>query len=486
MSVKKNQSPLWPFFYLVLFSSLFFSIDYFPYDFGWDVLHDTLVVFSYLLGSSIWILLAIVINRSINLFLWDGVFERKGKIIPKLLRDMVSSIIMLAAIGGIVSVLFKKDLTILLAATGGVGVVVGLALKELIADIFSGLAINIERPFRIEDMIRVGDTEGTVIEINWRATHIRTPHNMVVIIPNSRIASAVVTNVTKLGSHFRSVFTIHLDYSVAPNDGLRTLNAAVQHVQESILIEREHGQTVLESDVIARNIDEIGVEYQIRYWVSEYKMLPLIRNRIISSVMEQLKRVGMYPSHPQQHIVHEPHKIEGKTDEDRRKELIYNTSFLADIDEDEVQYLSEALVGTTYKEGDVVLQRGEEGTSMFFIQDGLADVYIYVESQKAEKRVASMIAGSSFGEMSLLTGEPRSATIKAKTELILFELTKEHVQSLLHKRPELAQSISSIIATYKLRDQAVRDKLSQKKHVEERETFSKQLLGKIRSFFQLT
>ena len=486
MNSQKNQSPWWPFFYLVLFSSLFFSIDYFPYDFGWDVFHDTMVVFTYLLGSFIWILLAIFINRSINLFIWDRFFEQRGKIIPKLLRDMVSSIIMLAAVGGIISVLFKKDLTILLAATGGVGVVIGLALKELIADVFSGLAINIERAFRIEDTIRVGDTEGKVIEINWRSTHIRTPHNMVVIIPNSRIASAVLTNLSKLGSHFRSVLTIRLDYSVAPKDGLRTLNAAVQHVQENISVDKGDIQTVLESDVIAVNIDDIGVEYQIRYWVSEYKMQALVRNRIISSVMEQLRRVGMYPSHPQQHIVHEPHKIETKTEEERREDLIHNTSFFADIDKKEAQYLSKALLKKRYREGDVVLKRGEKGTSMFFIQDGLADVYIWIESQKIEKRVASMIGGTSFGEMSLLTGEPRSATIKAKTELLLFELKKEHVQELLQKRPELAQSISSIIATYKLRDQAVREKHSKKREVEERETFSRQLLGKIQSFFQLS
>lgn len=486
MSAPKNQSPLRPLFYLVLFSCLFFSLDYNPYKIGWDILHDTLLVFTYMLGSIIWLLLAVVINRSLNVFLWEGILRKQGKSIPKLLRDMVSSIIMLAAIGGIISVLFKKDLTILLAATGGVGVVVGLALKELIADVFSGLAINFERAFRIGDMIRVGETEGSVMEINWRSTHIRTPHNMVVIIPNSRISSAVVTNLSKLGSHFRSVFTIHLDYSIAPNDGLRTLNAAVQHVQDTILVEDGAEQFTLESDVIASNIDDIGVEYQIRYWVSEYKKRPMVRNQIISSVMQQLKRSGMYPCHPQQHIVHEVHSNEAKTDEEQRKELIQNTSFFADIDDDELQYLAQSLVQKTHHAGDVVLQRGEKGMSMFFIQDGLADVYIWIESQQSEKRVASMIGGTSFGEMSLLTGEPRSATIKAKTELQLFELRKEHVQELLQKRPALAQSISSIIATYKLRDQAAREKHGKQQQVEERDTFSKQLLGKIQSFFQLS
>ena len=486
MSTPKNQSPLRPLFYLVLFSCLFFSLDYNPYEIGWDILHDTLLVFTYMLGSIIWLLLAVVINRSLNKFIWEGILRKQGKNIPKLMRDMVSSVIMLAAIGGIISVLFKKDLTILLAATGGVGVVVGLALKELIADVFSGLAINVESAFRIGDMIRVGETEGSVMEINWRSTHIRTPHNMVVIIPNSRISSSVVTNLSKMGSHFRSTLTIHLDYSIAPNDGLRTLSAAVQYVQDRILVGEGEEEISLESDVIASNIDDIGVEYQIRYWVSEYNKRPNVRNQIISSVMEQLRRAGMYPCHPQQHVVHEAYKTEEKTEEEKRRELITSPSFFADIDEEEIHYLASSLLKKTYKGGDSVLQRGEKGTSMFFIQDGLVDVYIWIDSQQVERRVASMIAGTSFGEMSLLTGEPRSATIKAKTDVLLYELRKEYVQELLQKRPELAQSISNIIAAYKLRDKTVREKLGKKEEAEEKESLSKQLLGKIQNFFQLS
>lgn len=483
MSTNKTQSPLWPFFYLVLLSSLFFALDYIPYDFGWDVLHDTSLVFGYLLGSTIWILMAIVINRSLNIFLWEGLFEKQGKSIPKLLRDMVASIIMLAAIGGIIGVLFKKDLTILLAATGGVGVVIGLALKELIADIFSGLAINIEGTFLLDDVIRVGDTEGTVVDINWRATHIKTTHNTIVIIPNSRISAAVVTNLSKDGTHVRSVFSLHLDYSVAPIDGLRILNAAVKHVQHVINTKEN---LILESDVVASNIDDVGVEYQVRYWLPDYLKLPVVRNQMIASIMEQLTRVGLYPSHPQQHIVHETHVSIEQTDADWRRALIVGTSFFADIEEEDIQYLAQSLEKRTYEAGEPVLRRGEQGTSMFFIQEGLVDVYIWLVSQNEERRVASMIAGSSFGEMSLLTGAPRSATIKAKTELLIFELGKEHVQKILQKRPSLAQSISSIIAQYRLRDQAVRDEHSKEQQIEQRATFAKQLLGKIQSFFQLS
>ena len=200
------------------------------------------------------------------------------------------------------------------------------------------------------------------MEINLRSTHIRTPQHDG---DYSYLILGTVTNLSKLGSHFRSVFTIHLDYSIAPNDGLRTLNAAVQHVQDTILVEDGGEQFTLESDVIASNIDDIGVEYQIRYWVSEYKKRPMVRNQIISSVMQQLKRSGMYPCHPQQHIVHEAHRNEAKTDEERRKELIQNTSFFADID---VRRFNISL-SRLYRKPTMLgmwLQRGEKGMSSFY------------------------------------------------------------------------------------------------------------------------
>jgi small-conductance mechanosensitive channel/CRP-like cAMP-binding protein len=486
--MKKNnrRSPLWPLFYLLLFSTLFFSLDHLPHAFGWEILHDSIVVLSYLIGIIVWILLAVVINRCTDIFLWEGIFERKGKNIPKLLRDMVASVIMLAAIGGIISVVFKKDLTILLAATGGLGVIVGLAIKELIADVFSGLALNLERTFIIGDIVRVGDIEGEVVELNWRATHIRTPHNTVVVYPNSRISTAVVTNLHKNGTHFRAVFDLHLDHSIAPKDGLRVLNAAVKHVQHTI--EQNDGEKVqiLDSDVIASDIDEIGVLYQIRYWLPHFQHWPKIRNRVISSVMEQLKWSGIQPALPQQQVIHSPQKHTERFENDIRNTLIRRTSFFADISDDDVEFLSNNLEKRICPSGSDILIHGEEGSSMFFILEGLADVYIWIAAKEQEIRVASMISGTSFGEMSLLTGEPRSATIRANTDVILYELKKEQIQTLLHQAPQRAQVISSVIAEYKLKDIAVREKLSQAEQVQQTENFAKQLLSKIQLFFNLS
>ena len=122
---------------------------------------------------------------------------------------------------------------------------------------------------------------------------------------------------------------------------------------------------------------------------------------------------------------------------------------------------------------------------MFFVLEGLADVYIWIASQQKEVRVGSMGSGKAFGEMSLLTGDPRSATIKAHTDTILYKLTNDQVKVLLEKRPELAGIISSIIAEYQLRDLALREQLSVTETAAKTQSVAQELLGKIRSFFNL-
>ena len=122
---------------------------------------------------------------------------------------------------------------------------------------------------------------------------------------------------------------------------------------------------------------------------------------------------------------------------------------------------------------------------MFFILEGLADVLIWVESQQKEVRVGSMGSGTAFGEMSLLTGDPRSASIRASSQSLVYELTDETFSALLQKRPELAEEISEVIAEYHMRDLALRESLSVREQTEQGATFAQELLDRIQGFFKL-
>ena len=108
-----------------------------------------------------------------------------------------------------------------------------------------------------------------------------------------------------------------------------------------------------------------------------------------------------------------------------------------------------------------------------------------MEAKETEVCVASMESGRSFGEMSLLTGEPRSASIRAKTDVILYELQKETMEEIFTIQSNLPEKISKVIAEYKLRDVALRERLSVEEEQEQKKTFASELLDKMQSFFNI-
>jgi small-conductance mechanosensitive channel len=116
------------------------------------------------------------------------VFERRPRE-GKLLQDILAGLVYLAALLAIIAYVFNLPVQGLLATSGAVAIIIGLALQSSLSDVFSGLVLSFSRPYRADDWIRLeGGTEGRVIELNWRATHILTSERDLAILPNSMIA----------------------------------------------------------------------------------------------------------------------------------------------------------------------------------------------------------------------------------------------------------------------------------------------------------
>ena len=145
----------------------------------------------------------------------------------RLFADLASGMLYIVAFVGIMDTVFKQPISAYLATSGVLAIVLGLALQNTLSDVFSGLAINIERPFGAGDWITMNDTvEGQIIEIDWRATRIRTFANEMVVIPNSVIAKAIVTNHRKLNEPYISSLSLKIDSAVSPARVIKALESA--------------------------------------------------------------------------------------------------------------------------------------------------------------------------------------------------------------------------------------------------------------------
>lgn len=184
-----------------------------------------------LFGVAWWILGAWLIKSILDLILRRTIFPDDNQ--PharRLFADLASVLVYVIALVGIMDTVFKQPVSTLLATSGVVAIVIGLALQNTLADVFSGLAINIERPFTAGDWITVTDrVEGQVIEINWRATRIRTVVNDMIVVPNSVVGKAIVTNHRRLNEPHLCTCEVRIDHLIPPRRVIEALQAALRN-----------------------------------------------------------------------------------------------------------------------------------------------------------------------------------------------------------------------------------------------------------------
>lgn len=447
---------------------------------GVETLEKFLDYFPLAVGIGIWLSLAYLFNRALGVVVWDTLGRRMP--IPRLLRDVAAVLIYASAITGIVGVVFDKPIGPFWAASGAGAIVIGLALRNVILDIFIGLAMNFDRPFEIGDFIQVASgPTGRVVELNWRTTRLVTAEGNLVVVPNGKLGDMTVTNFSKPTQTGEQVVTLFLDFEVDTARALRVLNAAARSVT---------GQAgILETPAPKSQIKGItpqGVEYKIIYEQDPRQGgLGKARHIILRSVLEQLHRAGLQPAIAKQDVFQaaRPQRhFDVRSNEDRVA-ILSRVELFQSLTTEERAHLSTRLQERTFSEGMIVIQRGAPDTSMFILIEGLLSVMMVLKEGDPASRVARLQAGTFFGEMSALTGEPRSVTVLADTDSVAFEITKENLAELIQKRPELAETISRVIIARKMRNSEAVTQASMVLQQAAERSLAAELVGKILNFF---
>lgn len=405
----------------------------------------------YAIQIGLWLSGAFIAGRLINVLLWDRVVAPAiGKPVPRLLRDCVTVVVFLLALSGIVGIVFGQSVTGIWATSGVVGLVLGFALRTMILDIFTGIAIHLDQSIRIGDYVEINDRSmgeppyGRVIDINWRTTRVRLDNNNVVVLPNGRLGTLAFTNYSMPDEVSRFELDVQLDHGVPTDRARRILLAgALAACGRNGVVEQPPPAVIIGS------VGPLGVTYKVRYWQLVPALTPpLGRDQVLTSVLEHLRKAGITPAYPKQDLFYERmpqrHVEEGSLAQ--RQRFLKRVDILADaLTEEERERLAEAMMLRSFEAGTTLIRQGEEGSSLFLLAEGLVEVWVAAEGGE-RRRVARLKPGKFFGEMSLLTGEPRSATITAATDLVAFEITKEAFAKLLESRPALAEAVSRLVA----------------------------------------
>ncbi|MCA3254395.1 MAG: mechanosensitive ion channel family protein, partial [Alphaproteobacteria bacterium] len=440
-------------------------------------------VASIMLGIIGWLIISWSANRLLGVFVWDRLDRHRGQHVPRLLTQLTGLSLYVAIGVGMATNLFGMPLTGVIATSSVLGFVVGFAAKSLIADTFSGIALNLDRGFAIGDFVRVhsrgipAQIIGRVTEINWRSTYILTPENNLLTVPNSVMAEAMVVNLSQPDALGEFEHFIILDFAVPAERATRILSSALEAARRD---------TPALSGLSARVslTSEMGVHYKLKYMLDPSRLAPgKAKDLVHRHVLRHLAKAGLALAHPKQdsRVFAGREEVVRPGSDEYRRNLIHQVELFRRLSSSDVELLAGRLAERSFAPGAQIFAAGEAGESMFILAEGIVAVRVSIDGRELE--VASLGPGEFFGEMSLLTGEPRSATLAAATDVIAYEIGKADMAAVLAANPAAAEAVSMAAAERRM---ATADALSHSEPEQvaaETRSLAGQIMARMGKFF---
>lgn len=422
----------------------------------------------------LWLMAAFLIHQGLRLFFWEGRFPRRhGTPPPGLLVWLTGGVIWLAAAYAIMTFVFGQPMTGFIVSSGIVIGVVGLAMQNSLSDLVAGVAISIERPFRMGDWIELDDgTLGQVVDINWRATHVRSWEHNLYVVPNARVSNARILNYNQPMRYYGHWFKVHIPADVPPETAKRVLmHAAVAC------------PAVLKDPAPMVRTYEAGASwtYRVIVYFESYAAYPRGMDDLLMRIWVELARHGIVAASVTTETVlrrGEPLRLRGESP----AELLEQVTLFEGLDGDTRTALVGRLGVRTVRAGEDIVRQGEEGRSMFLIATGLVRIVISIDGA-APREVAKLSNGQYFGEMSLLAHEPRTATVTAHTDCRLLEIGEDALRAVFDRKPELMEQMARIVSERRLMNRAVSEEESQDDITSRISQLTADLAGRIRDVF---
>ncbi len=402
--------------------------------------------------------------------------------IPQIISNLIRALYFIGTILFILGGVLNMDIRPFLTGSAILTAIIGLALQDVLGNLFSGLALHISRPFDIGHWIKVSSLEGVVVKIDWRATTIKTREEDYICIANSQLSKEEVINYS-VPTVLHGVYVdVGVRYEYPPNKVKRILAEAA--------LSTEGVNKKMYPDIFLTKYNDFSIDYKMRFYIDDYTKAPAIRSRVMEKIWYAFKRNNIEIPFPIRDIY-----IKKEKEKFSQEELMYILSkidFLQGLNSQELLDVAKRLRPVLYAAGEEIIRQGDTGDTFFIINRGRVNVI--ARNQEGDVFLTRELSdGDFFGEISVLTGEPRTASVKAITDVELFVLSKDDFEIILKKYPDLDRRISEKIAerqrhTFEQMELAKQESSEEEAKVKAHrkvESLSQQILTKIRKFFSL-
>lgn len=379
----------------------------------------------------------------VSMILVDFLLVRRLKFeIPNILRDV--TIMALFFVGVMMVLIYQTDLDVagLFTTSAVLSVIIGLALQDTLGNVFSGLALQTERSFHVGDWVQFGEKEGVVTDISWRATILRTRQNDLVIIPNSLISKDVVINYSAPTRVHAILGDIGVHYRHPPAAVIQAIEEASDQTTPILKLPRV--------DVRTFHYGDFAITYRVKYWIKDYADLEDIQNAFMTRIWYSFSRHGIEIPFPIRNvymrtITEETEKAAALEAENRVFDQLREVPLFDPLTDQETRSLASRARVEHYFTAEVVMHQGQAGDSLYIIDEGSVGVVVSHDGQS--EKLAELGPSAIIGEMALMTGAERTATVTASMPTQFVVIDRDAFRKTLLQNPHIAEQISEMLAT---------------------------------------
>ena len=423
--------------------------------------------------------IALLLDRLLRRFYWLGYLERRRKReTPALIQDIVTILILMAGLALGLALEAGLSLTGIATASGAMAFVLGIALQPVIQDLFSGLSINFDGSYALGDWLTIYSDQleqpiyGKVTGINWRTTFLTLEEGTRLMVPNRMVSTNPVMNHSRPAAPKRLSVEVELDVRI-PLDRVvdMLLGEAFKAVRKPGLARNPPPQ------VIVNKITADALGYEVRFYCFPDQISPSNAKSLVLRALHDVIQQNELPTPVTQVELTTAPNVEFLLGEREIVDALKDAKLFASVlDQAQIQELAKHCKPVELQPGDVMMRKGESASAMFIILEGAASVSLDDKGDEVHE-IAISAKSDVVGEMSLMTGQPRSATVTALTRLRMVEVTTEAISKLFKTSPELLQRFSHILAQRQQEQDAHANRLRDTKQVE------KDLINRMKEIF---
>lgn len=373
------------------------------------------------------------ILRAIKWLLLEVLVGRRSIKIPPFLLDILEWFILLIVLLLTIRLVFGVELTGLLVTSTVASAIIGLALQDTLGNLISGISLQIEAPFAVDDWVEIEGVEGKIVRQNWRTLTLLTREDHRVVLTNSGVAKSKIINYSRPTNGQIQTIYLTLSEGFSPNTVKNLLIDAVAGLDDVKLHPR------LRSHIIS--MQDGCVTYGLSYWLEDYSDKVIASDKVLTRVWFTLHRANIHIPDPTgdfrvNMVAENAAQLAQQSQQESLFAAMQSLEWLDVLNESQLRQLANRAAVSVYTSGEQLVRQGDAGDSLFIIK--LGQVSVYVRSADGRSIFANQLnAGDFFGEMSLLTGEARAASVHADEETEVIIIDKEAFANVLTQDPTI-------------------------------------------------